>query len=265
MCQAIARCVNSVENSWWTSRGQVAAALRNEYRLQRFLRIRLEQVAQLLPHLFCIDIADNHEGEIVRHVTRFVILHHLLLRKLVVDLQLADDRKPVGMPLIRRPKKQQARHAIGIVHAHRELAPDDFLLFLVFLRRQSGIHHSVAQPLQRDADPIFRHVDPKNRPIKRGIGVDVTPDVLDALRNLIGRLRFCSFEEHVLENVGQPRAKMLVFIDASGGAPRLHARHRRAVVLLHDHGEAVWQNPFLRRARRKRNQGRRIQVVQPSN
>ena len=76
---------------------------------------------------------------------------------------------------------------------------------------------------------------------------------LDALRDLIRRLRFCSFEQHVFQNVGQPCTEMLVFIDASGRAPRLHARHRRAVIFLHDDGQAVWQNPFLRRARRKRN------------
>jgi hypothetical protein len=94
------------------------------------------------------------------------------------------------------------RHAIGIIHAHGELAPDDFLLFFVFLRREGGIHHSVAQRLQRPGNPIFRHVDPKNRAIERGIGVDVTSDVLDALRNLIRRLRFRSFEQHVFQNVG---------------------------------------------------------------
>ena len=212
----------------------------------------------MLPHFFRVHIADNHEGEIVGDVTRFVILRHLLLRKLVVDLQLADDRKPIGMPLIRRPKKEQGDHAIGVIHAHRELAPDDFLLFFVFVRREGGIHRSVAQRLQRGANAIFRHVDPKNRPIKRGIGVDVTPDVLDALRNLIRRLRFGSFEQHVFQNVGQARAEMLVLIDASGRAPRLHARYRRAVVFLHDDGQPVWQNPFLRRARRKRNQGWRF-------
>jgi len=115
------------------------------------------------------------------------------------------------------------------------------------------------------ANPIFRHVDPKNRPIKRGISIDVTPYVLDALRNLIGRLRFRSFEQHVLQNVGQSRAEMLVLFDASSGAPRLHTRHRRAAIFLHDDCQPVWQNPFLRRARRKRNWGPRIQVAQPSN
>jgi hypothetical protein len=215
----------------------------------------MKQVAQLLPHFFRVHIANNHEGEIIGDVTRFVILHHLLLRKLVVDLQLADDRKPVRMPLIRRPKKEQANHAIGVIHAHGELAPDDFLLFVVFVRRQGGIHHSVAQHLQRGANAIFRHVDPKNRPIERSVGVDVTPDVLDTLSNLIRRLCFRSLEQHMFQNVGQPRAEMLVLIDASSGAPRLHARYRRAVVFLHDDGQPVWQNPFLRRARRKRNQG----------
>ena len=106
------------------------------------------------------------------------------------------------MPLIRRPKKQEASHAIGIVHAHGELAPDDFLLFVVFLRRQGGIHHSIAQHPQRGGNAIFRHVDPKNRPIERSVGIDVTTDILDALRNLIGRLRLRPFEQHVLENVG---------------------------------------------------------------
>ena len=231
---------------------------RNEYRLQRFLWIRLEQVTELLPHFFRVHIADNDEDEIVRYVTGLIILHHLLLRKLVINLQLADDWKPVGMPLICRPKKQQASHAIGIIHAHRELAPDDFLLFVVFVRRKAGIHHRIAQHLQGRANTVFRHIDPKNCPIERSVGIDVTPDVLDALRNLICRSRVGSLKEHVLENVGQPRAKVLVFIDASSRAPRLHARHRRAVIFLHYDGQPVWQNPFLRRAQRKRDQSRRF-------
>src|SRR5438067_1868060 len=73
---------------------------RNEYRLQRFLWIRLEQVTELLPHFFRVHIADNDEDEIVRYVTGLIILHHLLLRKLVINLQLADDWKPVGMALL---------------------------------------------------------------------------------------------------------------------------------------------------------------------
>ena len=74
---------------------------RNEYRLKRFRRVRLEQVGELLVHSFCIDIADYDKGEIIRDVTRFVILHHLFLDELVVNFDVADDREAIGMHLIR--------------------------------------------------------------------------------------------------------------------------------------------------------------------
>jgi hypothetical protein len=45
---------------------------------------------------------------------------------------------------------------------------------------------------------------------------------------------------------------MLVFVDASRGAPRLHARDGRAAIFLNDDRQPVWQNPFLRCARWKR-------------
>src|SRR5204862_7080469 len=84
---------------------------RNEYRLQRFLWIRLEQVPELLPHFFRVHIADNDEHEIVRYVTGLILLPHLLLRNVVINLQLADTWKPVGMPPICRPKQPQGRQA----------------------------------------------------------------------------------------------------------------------------------------------------------
>ena len=79
---------------------------RNEYRLERFLRIRLEQFDELLPHFFCIHISHDDECEIVRYVARLVILHHLLLSELVIDFELADDRESIRMPLISRVKKE---------------------------------------------------------------------------------------------------------------------------------------------------------------
>src|SRR5262249_61953919 len=109
----------------------------NEYRLERFLRIWLEQVDQLLVHFFRVDITDYDERQIVWDVARFVILHHLLLCKLVVYLDFTDHWKAIGMHLIRCRKKKEPSHAIGIIHSHDKLAPNHFLFFLVFLRRQS--------------------------------------------------------------------------------------------------------------------------------
>ena len=93
------------------------------------------------------------------------------------------------MPLISGGEKQLARHPIGIVKAHGEFAPDHFLFLDVLLRRQRGVHHRVGQDVERGGHAGFRDVDPVNRPIEGSVGVDVTADILDALRDRVGRLR----------------------------------------------------------------------------
>ena len=225
------------------------------------LRIRFEQLSELLPHFFCIYITRYDEREVVRDVARLVILHHLFLCELIVDFNLADHREAVWMSLIRGGKKKQPSHAIGIIHAHGEFAPDHFLFFPVFFRRQSRIHHRIGQNVERGGDTILRHIDPKNGAIEGRVGVNVAADVLNLLCDLVGRSRFGALKKHVLENVRQARAKMRVFIDAPCGTPRLHTCHRRAVIFLHDDRQPIWQHPFLCRARRKRDYGR---AVRPS-
>ena len=185
-------------------------------------------------------------------------MHHLLLGELIIDFDLADDRKTIGVLLISGCKKKQPGHAIGIIHPHGKLSPDDFLFLLVFLWRQSGVHHCVGQNVESGGDTIFWRVDPKNRAIERRVSVDVAAYVLDFLRDLIRPPRFRSFEQHVFENVRQTRAKMLVFVDASRGAPSLHACHRRAAIFLDDDRQPVRQNPLLCRARRKGDDRRRF-------
>ena len=211
-----------------------------------------------MPHLFRIHIAYHDEREIVRDVTCFIVLHHLLLGELIVDFDLANDRKTIRMLLISGRKKKQPSHAIGVIHAHGKFTPDYFLLFLIFLRRQGRIHHRVRQNVERGGDAVFRHVDPKDRAIEGCVGVDVTTYVLDFLRDLIGRSGLCALEKHVLEDMGQTCAEVLVFVDAAGSAPGLHACHRRAAIFLDDDRQPVRQNPFLRRARRKVDDGRRL-------
>jgi len=49
---------------------------------------------------------------------------------------------------------------------------------------------------------------------------------------------------------------MLVLVDASRGAPRLHAGYGSAAIFLHNDRQPVWQNPFVRRARRERDDRR---------
>ena len=160
------------------------------------------------------------------------------------------------MSLIGGLEKQLPHHPIGIVDPHRELAPDHFLFLAVLLRRAESSSSSRRPECRARCDAFLRHIDPENGAIERSIGIDVAAHVLDFLRDRVGRSRLGSLEKHVLENVRKARAEMLVFVDAAGRAPRLHARDRRAAIFLHDDREAVRQRPFLRGDRRKTD-GRR--------
>ena len=202
-------------------------------------------------HSLRIHIADDNKGQIVRNVARFVIIHHLLLRELVINFQLADHRQAIRMLLISGLKGELTRHAIGIIEAHRKFPPDYFLLLDVFIRRQRRVHHCVGQNVERGRHAILRNIDPENGAVERGEGVDITAGILDALRDSVGCARLRSLEEHVLENVRKAGAEMFGFIDAAGATPCLHARYGCAAILLHDNRKTVGQHPFLRRDRRK--------------
>src|SRR5438067_7057594 len=100
----------------------------NKNWFERLRRITFEECLKLSAHLGSIDIADDEEGQIVRHVTRLIIFHYLLLRELVVDVDQSDHGKPISMLLVGSGEKQLRQHAVGIIRPHGKLATDDFLL-----------------------------------------------------------------------------------------------------------------------------------------
>jgi hypothetical protein len=46
----------------------------------------------------------------------------------------------------------------------------------------------------------------------------------------------------VLKEMGEPGAEMLVFMDATGGNPGLHADHGSGVIGIQDESESVWES-----------------------
>jgi putative hemolysin len=89
---------------------------RDENGAKRSCRIIFEKIFELFVDGVRFHVPDDDEGEIVRDVTRFVILHHLLLGELIVNFHLADYRQPVGMFLVSR------REAAATPRPNREAA-----------------------------------------------------------------------------------------------------------------------------------------------
>src|SRR5205814_10287993 len=75
--------------------------------------------------------------------------------------------------------------------------------------------HPLSYTSSLDPRDLLSFPTRRSSDLERSVGVDVPADVLDFLRDLIGRSGLCALEKHVLENVGQARAQVLILVNAS--------------------------------------------------
>lgn len=163
-----------------------------------------------------------------------VVIQHLLLGELIINIEHPNYRQLIGMLLIGGGEKQLRKCSLWIVAPHRKLASDNFLFLGVFLLRKGGIHHGIGENFQGGANAIAGKIDPENSAIKRSVGIDIAADILNFLCDLVGRARACALKKHVLQNVGETGAQVLIFMNAAGGAPGLDARDWCAAIFLHN-------------------------------
>src|SRR4051812_1460151 len=74
--------------------------VRDEKRPERFGRMIVKKIAELLTDRVRVDVADDDESQIVRYVPRLVVPHHIVTRQLIEDIKQTDDRQPVGVTLV---------------------------------------------------------------------------------------------------------------------------------------------------------------------
>ena len=92
-----------------------------------------------------INVADDDEDEIVRHVHTFVIADDVIAGDAVINIRIANDGMLVRMRDERGVPLQPVGAAAGIVNAHGHLAEDDLFFLEEFVGRDGGIHHAVGQ------------------------------------------------------------------------------------------------------------------------
>ncbi len=202
-----------------------------------------EVLLELVVDLVRIDIADDDDEEVIRDVAELVILHHVVALELVVNLDVADDGDAVWVNLEGGGHELEAGHAVGVIVAHGELAAYDLLLLRVLRGGERGIHHRIREEIEGGGDALRGDIDPEDRAIIRGVGIDVAALVLNLECELAAAARGGAFEEHVLEDVREAGAEVLVLIDAAGLAPCLEAGDGSGVILLDDDGEAILEGP----------------------
>ena len=134
-----------------------------------------------------------------------------------------------------------------IIESHGKLTANNFLLFDVFILGKGRIHHRVGENGNRLGNTLRRNIDPIYCSIETRISVDIAAAILD-LPGDVSRFAIPrAFEKHVFENVREARSHPFAFVDAPGGAPRLHTCDRRAVVFLNDQSKPILERKIPER------------------
>ena len=136
---------------------------------------------EFLVDLGCIDIADHDKGQVIWNVAGFVVVKHILAGELIIDVEIPDHRMAVRAFFENGIEHELGALAAGIIKSHGKLAADDFLFFRVFGFRQGRILHRIGQDFDSFRGSIRRCINPVNRAVERGVGIDVAATVLDLL------------------------------------------------------------------------------------
>ena len=175
----------------------------HRHRLEGDAGILREEGSELVPDLRGIHIADYDEAEVIRGVAALVVVEHVLPGKLVVDVEMADDRLLEGAGVEGGAEKQQRSGAVGVVVSHGKLPADHLLLLVVFLLGKRGVHHGIGKYVDCLGSSFGGNVDPVDGTVVGCIGVDVAPLILHLAGDDSGSPGSRPLEEHVLEDVGE--------------------------------------------------------------
>ena len=154
-----------------------------------------------------VHIAGDDEEHVLRRVARAVVSGEVVAGQAVENFEMTDDRVPIGTGAESRRKHQLRAHAVRIVEAHGELAADDFLFLGKFLGGKGRMQSRVGEQFHGGGRTVCRHVDPINRAVERGVGIDIAARLLHGAGDFVGAALFRALENHVLEQMRQSGAE----------------------------------------------------------
>ena len=192
-----------------------------------------------------VEVADDHQHEVVRHVAGAIIGQQVLVAVGREHIAVADDRLAVGMHAEGGFEQGLGEPLVGIVEAHVDLPQDDFLFLRHLPGGQDRMEHGIGEQVDGHGGVRGRHVDVIHRAVKRGVGVDVAPVGLHRRGNLPAGPALRALEEHVLEVVREAGPQIRALVHAAGLDPHLDGADRGRGVALQEDGESVGEGIAL--------------------
>jgi hypothetical protein len=154
---------------------------------------------------------------------------------------VADDRMAARVGGEGGGEEEAARHVVGVVQPHVDLAADDVLFFLELVLRQGGRENHRGEDFEEGRQAAGRAVDVVNGAVEGGVGVPVAAGALDGGGELVGPEAAAAFENHVLQEVRDAGPELRAFVEAAAFHPELGADDRRGGIGVEDEGQSVGQ------------------------
>src|ERR1700747_2090684 len=118
-------------------------------------------------------------------------------------------------------EREITQHAIRIIQAHVKLPADNVHLPAERLNVQKRPEQHIAKNIDRLAHCICRTVDPEDRAIKRGVGIQIAACGMNLITDLLRGTPLRPVEKQMLKEVRQSAAQPFTFMDTARLAPRL--------------------------------------------
>ena len=135
-----------------------------------------------------------------------------------------ENRAPERVTFPEVLREQLVDEVVRRVLDHLDLFEDHLLLALDLVRRERRTKHDVREQVDRQREVLVEHLDVVAGVFLRGERVELAADGVDCLRDVLGGAGRGALEEHVLDEVGDPAAR-LDFVARASRQP--HAdRHR---------------------------------------
>ena len=195
-----------------------------------------------------LEVADDHEGQVVRGVVGVEESLAGFDRHLLDVAAPADHRPAIGMGLPDQGRERFEAATVGrVLGPQPPLLEDHFALALERLVVDHEIEEALGLEVDHEGQRLRGHVLVVDRHVTARIGVDPATALVDELGMdfLADVLR--PLEHHVLEEVGDPGMEGLV--RGARVHPELDGDDRRPVVLEQDDAEAVVETGLEHRLR----------------
>ena len=177
-------------------------------------------------------VARDHDHHVVRDIALPVVGEERGAVGRGENVLVPDHWLAVRVLPERRREHRLPEAVLGIVLGHRDLAKDHVLLARDLVRGKRRMQDGVGEEVDRDLELLAREVDVVDGPVEGRVGVDVAAIRLDRRGDLPACAPGRALEEHVLQEMGQPRAELArprgCFRSSPRPAPRRGPRMGRA-------------------------------------